>query len=225
MFLVETRLLSVEVEDLGFTVRRDEPVWVTPDQERSSLCLKRLRQLGHVRVVPKQPSRSERPVTHKKRPPKPWRLSGIPVPPKNSAPPPKPQPSAATPVREAPRSLSRKEVERIATLAAREAAQEVLSRVEPSAPSPTIEEIKGIVEEVVGRTLEVRVAPSTTLGPQREELKGIEEPQFIPKDIVKSKDAPVLLETTKSSSSTGVSDAAKALKKARGGRRKSKETS
>jgi hypothetical protein len=210
MFLVETRMMSVKVEDLGLTVRRGQPVWITAEQKTSSVCLQKLQQLGHVRVVFKQPSRAEKPApvatrrAHLARPPAPTK-----------------QPKK---VEKEPPALSRQEVDQIAS----RAAQKALRGVPVHPPTPTLAElgqsVERAVERAVGQALGGReAAPPLAHEPKKREAKGIEEPQFIPEGIVKpDEDTPVLETGKKSSSDPGVADAAKALRKARGTKKEEK---
>ena len=111
-YLVETRRLSVPVDDLGITIKRNVPVYITEAQKQGSICLKQLARLGAVTVTPKQRSRvvkapvappKRKKATHQARPEVSFTIAPRPVAapqPPVTEPPPAPAPPAPEPTAE-----------------------------------------------------------------------------------------------------------------------------
>lgn len=60
MIKIETLQSSVDIGDLQLTVTRDTPVWVTPEQVKSSLCIPVLIRLGKIQTSKASRSRVEK---------------------------------------------------------------------------------------------------------------------------------------------------------------------
>lgn len=197
MYLIETPHSSVPVEDLGLTVTRQAPVWVTPEQRQASDCLRQLEKMGRVRVSSKNRSRETREAPRR------------PLIRKRAAPP------SRVVAPEPERTYSQHEVEALVEKAALRAAEAVSKRLEALAPSPASalpEDLEDRVTRAVGRALsQVSLAPGVEAAPRS---AGPTEPLFIPEGIVRKGDQPEVSVQTESSDG-GVEVAATALKKLR----------
>jgi len=232
MYLVETdRPENVPIDDLHgpngrkLVVRRGVPVYVTWEQKRASMCLRRLEALGHVTVSQGERAREEKPPRAKAQHVRLSRPITRPQP---------PPPESGTYTKEEVDRL----VNRAATNAAKETASAIMGQLQsllPSASPASEPSVKHTPALEVGEGLEARVeaavekalsratftsssdggAPST-----RRRSSGPEEPLFIPTGIVSADDTTELDLQSESSEDEGLADAAAQLKKLRKGRKK-----
>lgn len=225
MYIVETNLPSITIEDLALTVRRGVALRITEDQFKSSLCLRKLVQMGQVRATYKKPRFETKQAPH----PKAVRATPPPAP--SSTP-----PVATTPQRKGSKvrkglpvppqkmNTSCQSSQNLDELA-RRTAQEVTSRLSKSgAGQPTLEGLERRVELAVGRALEslrgTGEVPATPTPKRREappSSRGPETPLFIPENIVKEGATPTITMGVTDSPIDGLGDAAASLKALRKG--------
>ena len=211
MYLVETPHTTVRIDDLGITVGRDSPVWITSDQFQGSSCVKQLQRMGMVRVVEKERSRVER---SRVRAPKKARK---PVPAPRTAPP-QAMPTLPVPRPIVQQGMSPKDASALARQVARETAAlmlegfQVPARTEPDLLSGLEQRLEQRLEQLVHRAAS---ASSGELVPTRSGIDGPEEPVFIPEGIVKADgESPQIKVESESTSDGGLAAASAALRKA-----------
>jgi hypothetical protein len=217
MYFLETRRKKpVPVGDLGITVSPEEGMWVSNNDYVGSICLQRLIELGHIRAshgeVSRMSKKLKRPKARMAEHSRP--RTGKDLKDRRNR---KPSPPPAPP-KPSPDTITRAEARQIASQAAREAVEAVLSLLPPRSPAgdPELEER---LERVVNKALDARpqvvhVSEGQAL-PAGVRRAQPDEPVYIPTGIV-SKDAnPDLKINTETSEGGSLGEAAAALKKLR----------
>lgn len=225
MIRVETKQNSVHIADLGLFVTSEDPLWLTPEQYKTSLVIKKLEQMGAIVCSHSQRSRT---MSSKKLPP-PQR------PPVRSVVRSRPNKTMPVGTSNSEQQINVEEaVKQASEQAAEKAAQAVLGQILANLPaqqqSPANQNIEGL-EEMVQRAVmgalgnmqfSTPVSPESGSVPKPQKTSGPEEPIYIPSNIVDKDVKGNVNVKSETSTSEGLDDAANALKELRKSKPKKK---
>lgn len=211
MIKIETNLEIVEIPDLKLFVKKHDPVWITKEQYKSSLALKHLEKMGSVICYPNQRSREVSKLPKPKKAP--IRTAKLSRPNKGGL--------GNKSVKEPDiQETIRQATQEAATQAAEKAVQAVTSHLLGNLPqnqkSPLQPNVEGL-EEMIQRAVANALGNTqvTTSNKDSSNPVVLEEPVYIPSNIV-DKDAKGSVNIkSETSTSDGVEDASEALKKLR----------